>query len=91
MKKVYLGLDAHARNCVLGSKNSQGKFLDVFASEQPPPRLEELRKKCSEDLSASPPASSVSVCPFATGNNLPKLHGPLTRLNVWENQIINSL
>jgi len=28
MKKVYLGLDAHARNCVLGSMNTQGTFLD---------------------------------------------------------------
>ena len=29
MKKVNLSIDAHARNCVLGSMNSQGKFLDA--------------------------------------------------------------
>lgn len=28
MKKVYLAIDAHARNCVLGSMNAQGKFLN---------------------------------------------------------------
>lgn len=28
MKKVYLAIDAHARHCVLGSMNSQGKFLE---------------------------------------------------------------
>lgn len=27
MKKAYLAIDAHARHCVLGSMNSQGKFL----------------------------------------------------------------
>lgn len=27
MKKVYLAIDAHARHCVLGSMNTQGKFL----------------------------------------------------------------
>jgi len=27
MKRVYLAIDAHARNCVLGSMNPQGKFL----------------------------------------------------------------
>jgi len=28
MKKAYLAIDAHARHCVLGSMNSQGKFLE---------------------------------------------------------------
>ena len=28
MKKIYLAIDAHARNCVLGSMDAQGKFLD---------------------------------------------------------------
>jgi len=27
MKKAYLAIDAHARHCVLGSMNTQGKFL----------------------------------------------------------------
>ena len=27
MKKTYLPIDAHARYCVLGSMNTQGKFL----------------------------------------------------------------
>ena len=33
MKRVYLAIDAHARNCVLGCMNSQGEFLRSWRFE----------------------------------------------------------
>ena len=33
LKKVYLAIDAHARNCVLGSMNSKGEFLSSWRFE----------------------------------------------------------
>ena len=45
MKQVYLAIDAHARNCVLGSMNIRGEFLKSW-------RFPTCEKKLIEHVAA---------------------------------------